>query len=61
MRQMLTLSPVIYGKTEAYRDFFFLESEWHWGVGAKGERESYADSALSVELNRGLYPTTLRS
>ena len=51
-----------------YKDFFLLmnlkEKEScveGMGVGAEGERESQADSLLSMEPNTGLYLITLRS
>ena len=41
---------------------FILERvhEWGEGVEGKGERESQADSMLSVKPNGGLDPRTLR-
>lgn len=45
-----------------FKDFFILERERaREGTEGEGERECQADSALSVELNSGLDPTTLRS
>ena len=35
--------------------------EWGWGKGRGSGRESQAGSMLSVELDSGLHPTTLRS
>lgn len=55
VRQRLTISPVIYGETEACVDFFsfFLRERVGGELGAKGVRQSPADSPLSVEPDKG--------
>ena len=43
------------------KDLFILEREHEWEGQRERERESQADHPLSVELDAGLNPRTLRS
>ena len=60
-KELLLVVPFFFFLRHIY--LFERETEHNGGRGTEGEeeRESQADSSLSMEPDEGLYPTTLRS